>query len=103
TKPNGMVMKMPLAGGAPTTLATGQNTIFDLAVDSTTVYWNDWGQQTPTMTNGSLDGVPLGGGTPNTIAAQTQAYDLVVDGTSLSATVNFANPAHGTIVKITPK
>ena len=89
--------------GSAVTLATGQNTVFDLAIDSTNVYWNDWGQQTPTMTNGSLMRVPIAGGTPTTIAAQLQAYDLVVDGTSLYATINFARPSHGTIVKITPK
>jgi hypothetical protein len=98
-----MVMKVPLAGGAPTMLATGQNTIFDLVIDSTTVYWNDWGQQTLTMTNGSLVSVPIAGGTPTTIAAHVQAYDVAVDGTSLYATVNFAHPPHGAIVKITPK
>jgi hypothetical protein len=103
TAPNGMVMKLPLAGGSAVTLAKGQNTVFDLAIDSTNVYWNDWGQQTLTMTNGSIMGVPIVGGTPTTIAAQLQPYDLVVDGTSLYATINFAHPSHGTIVKITPK
>jgi hypothetical protein len=103
TTPNGMVMKLPLAGGAAVALATGQNTVFDLAIDSTNVYWNDWGQQTLTMTNGSLMRVPIAGGTPTTIAAQLQPYDLVVDGTSLYATINLAHPSHGTIVKITPK
>jgi hypothetical protein len=32
-----------------------------------------------------------------------QPYDLVVDGTSLCASLNFLIPSHGTIVKITPK
>jgi hypothetical protein len=103
TKPNGMVMKLPLAGGSPVPLAMGQNTVFDLAIDSTHVYWNDWGQQTLTMTNGSLMSVPIAGGTPTTIAAQVQPYDLVVDGTNLYATLNFAHPSHGTIVKIALK
>lgn len=105
TMADGMVMKAPLAGGSLVTLATGQDTIFDLAIDSTTVYWNDWGQQTvnPPKTTGSIVSVPLGGGTPTTIAAQVQPYDVVVDGTSLYASLNFASPSHGTIVKITPK
>ena len=101
TTPNGSVMKLPLAGGSPVTLAAGQNTVFDLAIDSTNVYWNNWGQQTLTMTNGSLMSVPIAGGTPTTIEAQVQPYDLVVDGTSLYATIN--HRSNGTIVKITPK
>ena len=45
--------------------------------------------------------IPIAGGTPTTIAAQVQPYDLVVDGTSLYATIN--HRSSGTIVKITPK
>ena len=103
TMADGMVMKAPLAGGSPMTLASGQNLIFDLAVDSTTVYWNDWATQNPQQITGGIFSVPLGGGTPTTIAAQVQPYDVVVDGTSLYASLNFAIPSHGTIVKITPK
>lgn len=105
TTADGTIMKAPLAGGSAVTLATGQDIVFDLAVDSTTVYWNDWGTQTanPPQTTGGLYSVPLGGGTPTTIAAHVQPYDVVVDGTSLYASLNFAVPSHGTIVKITPK
>jgi hypothetical protein len=49
------------------------------------------------------EGARFGRGTPTTIAAQVQPYDVVVDGTSLYGTLNFAIPSHGTIVKITPK
>ncbi len=101
TMANGMVMKEPLGGGSPVTLATGQKIIFDLAIDSTSVYWNNWGGQGDT--SGSLVSVPLGGGTPTTIEAQVQPYDLVVDGTSLYASVSISIPSHGNIVKITPK
>jgi hypothetical protein len=103
TTADGMVMKAPLAGGSPATLAMGQNIIFDLAVDSTTVYWNSWGTQNTQKTTGGLYSIPLAGGTPTTIAASVQPYDVVVDGTSLYASLNFAIPSHGTIVKITPK
>lgn len=105
TMADGMVMKAPLSGGSPVTLATGQDIVFDLALDGTTVYWNDWGNQTvnPPKITGGLYSIPLGGGTPTTIATQVQPYDVVVDGTSLYASLNFAVPSHGTIVKITPK
>jgi hypothetical protein len=93
---DGMVMKAPLAGGSPVTLAMGQNIIFDLAIDSTTFYWNDWGGKG--QTSGSVLSIPLGGGTPTTIATQLQPYDVVVDATSI-----YASLSDGRIVKITPK
>ena len=36
---DGAVTKVPLTGGAPTTLATGHSPSGDIAVDSTSVYW----------------------------------------------------------------
>jgi hypothetical protein len=36
---DGAVMKVPLTGGAPTTLATGHSPSGDIVVDSTSVYW----------------------------------------------------------------
>ena len=37
----GTVMKVALAGGTPTTLASAQCTLAGVAVDSTSVYWTN--------------------------------------------------------------
>jgi hypothetical protein len=54
---NGDVMKVPIGGGQPTTLAVANATGI-LAVDPTSVYWAD---------NQALMRVPIAGGTPTTL------------------------------------
>jgi hypothetical protein len=61
------VMKVPIGGGAPTTLASGPSSagLFvsaSITLDSTNVYWAFEG-------DGTLIEVPLGGGTPTTLAS----------------------------------
>jgi len=61
------VMKVPIAGGTPVTLAMGATATempWDLAVDSDAVYWNYYSSPGSVMTT------PLAGGTPATVAAQ---------------------------------
>jgi hypothetical protein len=43
---NGAVMKAPLAGGAPTMIACGQDMPISLALDATSVYWATLGDDT---------------------------------------------------------
>jgi hypothetical protein len=51
----GAVMSVPIAGGAATTLATGQAGIGGIAVDATSVYWADMG----TLANNFEDGAVM--------------------------------------------
>lgn len=73
----GLVMQMPLAGGEPIVLASGQ-TPGSLAIDAEHVYW------TNTTDDGSVMSVPIGGGTVTTLAAhQPGPVSIAVDATNV--------------------
>jgi hypothetical protein len=74
-----LVMKAPLAGGAPTLLARGHSSAADLAVDATSVYWMNATDATGVEGTGSVMKVPLGGGTPFTIAPGQRPSAMVID------------------------
>jgi len=65
------LMKVPIGGGTPTTLASGSfspSATGQIAVDSTSVYWVNGSDYR--SANGSVMAVAQEGGTPTTLAAR---------------------------------
>jgi hypothetical protein len=94
---SGGLMAMPIIGGAPTTIASGQKGVVAFAIDATSVYWT-------TQNGASLTKAPLGGGAPTTLLAtpansQYRPQGIAVDATS----VYWTDATGGTVLKLTPK
>ena len=65
------VMSVPVVGGAPTVLATGQRRVVALAADDQRLYWAAAGHY-PSLgipADGEIASMPLAGGAPTVLAA----------------------------------
>jgi hypothetical protein len=81
------VVRVPLVGGPPTTLATGFSG--PLAVDGVSVYWAVFGSTSGIMKT------PISGGTSRWLVSGVTIASLAVDATA----VYWTDPSHGTVAK----
>jgi hypothetical protein len=99
TGETGPVVKVPLAGGDPITLASEQRAS-GMAVDATYVYWVNMGLQANNYADGSVMRVPIAGGTPIALVSmQTVNGWIAVDATSVYWTTGGAAGATGAVMK----
>ena len=87
----GTIRKVGLAGGTPTTIASGQDGATKIAVDATNVYWNDQlplrGPRDHTFhespSPGAVMKMPIAGGNPTTLASNVSPFEIAVDAVSV--------------------
>lgn len=92
----GALMRVPVASGSATTLASESDAIGALAVDDANVYWGSW--------NIGLKSMPLAGGTPSEPASCQFPTGIAVSDTSLYwVNSHGASSDDGSVVRLTPK
>jgi hypothetical protein len=90
TSEDGTVRSVPIAGGAVTTLATGQTNPEGIAADAVDVYWVNAGSF-----DGAVTSLPVGGGAPTLIASgQARPEFITID----AANVYWTTSDGGTVL-----
>jgi hypothetical protein len=95
----GTISKVGLAGGTPTTLASGPSGAVRIAVDAANVYWATNAFFATTGAVSTLMKVPIAGGNPTTLASNISPVDIAVDGTNVYWT-NGLESHGGTVMKV---
>jgi hypothetical protein len=92
------VESLPLAGGNPTVLASGQLQATGIAVDATNIYWTDWDANTGTVS--SMPMPTASGPGPITVLAtkSDEVLGIAVDATGLYYTAT----GGGRVWRLTP-
>jgi hypothetical protein len=86
----GTVLEQPLAGGAVTTLASGQSAPSYIAVDATNVYFTD------DASAGAVVRVPIAGGSPVTLVSGVMQPGAI----TLDATAIYYLTGSGAVMKL---
>jgi hypothetical protein len=92
--------RVPLSGGATTTLASADGTTYGIAVDARNVYWAVGGTAAANYRDGAIMSVPLAGGTPMPLATgQSIPLGVATDGMN----VYWVDSLDGTVRKVAVK
>ena len=95
-KSAGAVSKVPIGGGAVTTIAANQSYPYGIATDGANVFWTNSG-------NGTVMAAPIGGGLARILASgQATPEAIAVDGESVYWVTHGSSTSNGAVVK-TPK
>ncbi len=101
-----VILKAPLSGGTPVTLASlDSDEPQSMAVDATSLYWTSFGDW-PVTANGTVMKIALAGGVPVTLASgQAAPAGIAIDATSVYWTnegicPGSASCALGSVVKV---
>ncbi len=98
------LVRVPLGGGAPVTLATGLYETGSIAADETSVYWLTNGCTELGDGLGAVMKIPVGGGQPTTLASTDCPAGIALDAASVywvtGASMFATAPFEGSIVKV---